>query len=71
MDEFDSNPERVRLLREVADEIRGDAVERQHLAAILYRVSDLYDESEETTPEEIYRNVRYIMEVTAQGGLDR
>ncbi|WP_142858720.1 hypothetical protein [Salinigranum halophilum] len=63
--------ERMRLLRAVADDLRGESSESQQLAALLYRVSDLYDESEETTPEEIYRNVRFILEVKARGGLGR
>jgi hypothetical protein len=63
--------ERMRLLRAVANDLRGESSESQQLAALLYRVSDLYDESEETTPEEIYRNVRFILEVKARGGLGR
>ncbi|WP_136601895.1 hypothetical protein [Salinigranum halophilum] len=63
--------ERMRLLRAVADDLRGESSESQQLAALLYRVSDLYEESEETTPEEIYRNVRFILEVKARGGLGR
>jgi hypothetical protein len=55
----------------VADDLRGESSESQQLAAVLYRVSDLYDESEETTPEEIYRNVRFILEVKERGGLGR
>jgi len=38
---------------------------------LLYRVSDLYDPDEETTPESIYRNVRTILAVRDAGGLDR
>jgi hypothetical protein len=68
---FDPDPDRMRLLRAVADDLRGESSESQQLAAVLYRVSDLYDESEETTPEEIYRNVRFILEVKERGGLGR
>lgn len=68
---FDPDPERMHLLRDVADEIRGDSSESQQLAAVLYRVSDLYDEDEATTPEEIYRNVRFILDVKERGGLGR
>ena len=68
---FDPDPERMQLLRDVADEVRGESSESQQLAAVLYRVSDLYDEDEETTPEEIYRNVRFILEVKERGGLGR
>jgi hypothetical protein len=63
--------ERMRLLRAVADDVRGDTSESQQLAAILYRVSDLYDEAEDTSPEEIYRNVRFILDVKERGGLGR
>lgn len=68
---FAPDPERVRLLREIADDLRGDSSASQQLAAVLYRVSDLYDDGEETTPEEIYRTVRFIMQVNRRGGLDR
>lgn len=63
-------PERVRVLRETADDLR--AAERgELLAAILYRVSDLYDPAEETTPPAVYRNVRTILRVTERGTLAR
>lgn len=68
---FDPDPERVEFLREVADEIRSDSSESKQLANILYRTSDLYDADEETTPEEIVRNVKFILEVTERGGLER
>jgi len=63
-------PERVRVLRETADDLRG-ADRGELLAAILYRVSDLYDPAEETTPEAVYRNVRTILRVTERGTLAR
>jgi hypothetical protein len=68
---FDPDPERTRLLRAVADDVRGESSESQQLAAVLYRVSDLYDAGEETTPEVIYRNVRFILDVKERGGLNR
>ncbi|WP_336364096.1 hypothetical protein [Halalkalicoccus salilacus] len=70
-DGFDPDPERVRLLRETADEIRGESSESEQLAAILYRVSDLYDPEEETSPQEIYIAVRNILNVKERGGLER
>ncbi len=70
-DEFDPNPDRVRLLREVANDIRGDSSERKQLANILYRTSDIYDPDEETTPEDVVRNVKFILEVIERGGLER
>ncbi|WP_176819405.1 hypothetical protein [Halopenitus persicus] len=67
----DDAAETRRALRAVAEDVRGDSSESQQVAAILYRVSDLYDPTEDTSPEEIYRNVRQIMRVKARGGLDR
>ncbi|ADJ15143.1 hypothetical protein [Halalkalicoccus jeotgali] len=67
----DPDPERVRLLRKTADDLRGECSESEQLAAILYRVSDLYDEDEETDPEEIYIAVRNILNVKENGGLGR
>ncbi|WP_336133305.1 hypothetical protein [Natronomonas amylolytica] len=68
-DSFADDPERVELLREVAEDVRGDSSESEQLAAMLYRVSDLYDPDEETTPAEIYRNVRNILDIKERGGL--
>lgn len=65
------NPERAALLREVAADVRGDSSESEQVAAMLYRVSDLYDPDEETTPEEVYRNMRNILRVTERGTLAR
>jgi len=59
------------FLREVAADVRGDSSESKQLSAILYRVSDLYDSEEQTSPEEIYLNVRHIMQIKAQGGIER
>jgi hypothetical protein len=71
MSDFEPDPERVELLREVAADVRGDSSERKQLANVLYRVSDLYDEDEETDPEEIYLAVRNILNVKESGGLER
>jgi uncharacterized protein (DUF2267 family) len=70
---FEADPERVRLLRAVADDIRGRTTssEGEQLAAIVHRISDLYDADEETSPGDIYRNARFIMQVNERGGLDR
>lgn len=68
---FDPDPRRVALLRETADDIRGDSSESKQLAAILYRVSDLYDETEDTSPSDIYLNVRNIFRIKERGGLRR
>ncbi len=68
---FDPDPDRVALLREVADDVRGESSESRQIAAVLYRVSDLYDAGEETSPEEIYRNVTTILEISERGTLER
>jgi hypothetical protein len=62
------DPDRAAVLREVAEEVRGESSESEQVAAMLYRVSDLYDPDEETTPAEIYRNLRTILEVKERGG---
>ena len=67
----DPDPERAALLREVAEDVRGETSESEQVAAMLYRVSDLYDPDEETTPAEIYRNLRTILEVKERGGRPR
>lgn len=59
------------LLREVAEDVRGDTSESEQLAAILYRVSDLYDEEEDTDPQDVYRNVKTIFEIKDRGTLAR
>jgi hypothetical protein len=57
-------------LRAVAEEIRGDSNESEQVAAMLYRVSDVYDEDEETTPRDVYVNMRNILRVKERGGRD-
>lgn len=67
-DRFEPDPERVRLLREIADDVRGDSAESKQVAALLYRVSDVYDEGEDTTPRDVYVNMRNILRVREGGG---
>ena len=69
---FPEDTEKRELLREVADEVRArdDSSEASQVGAFLYRVSDLYKEGEETSIPEIYMNMRHILEVREQGGLD-
>jgi hypothetical protein len=69
--EFAADDEVREFLRDVAEDVRGDSSESKQLSAILYRVSDLYDDEEETSPEEIYLNVRHIMRIKSEGGLRR
>ncbi len=70
-DRLPDDPEKVALLRDVADEVRGDSGESKQVAAILYRVSDIYDPDEETTPEHVYLNVRNILRIRERGTLER
>ncbi|MFC3958245.1 hypothetical protein [Halovivax cerinus] len=70
-DEFEPDPEHVAVLREIADDVRGDSSERKQLSNILYRTSDIYDPDEQTDPEDVIRNVKFILEVVERGGLDR
>jgi DNA-binding transcriptional ArsR family regulator len=73
MSEFGPDPERVEMLRAVAEEIRQseDSSEAEQLAAVVHRVSDLYDDAEETSPREIAIAMRTILRVSDQGGIDR
>jgi cell pole-organizing protein PopZ len=70
---FPADAEKREVLRAVAEEVRarGDSSEASQVSAFLYRVSDLYEASEETSPAEIYLNMRHIMDIKAQGGLNR
>jgi len=63
--------DRAALLRAVAEEIRGESGESEQVAAMVYRVSDLYDPDEETTPEAVYRNMRTILRIRERGTLAR
>ena len=65
-----SDPEKREFLREIADEIRGDSSESKQVAAFLYRVSDVYDDEEETDARDIYVNMRNILRVKETGGRD-
>jgi hypothetical protein len=72
--EFPDDPERVATLRATADDLRERGGERAALlGAVLYRVSDLYDPAEpaDTDPENVYRNMRTILQVTERGTLAR
>lgn len=65
-----SDADKRDLLREVAEEIRGESGESRQVAALVYRVSDLYDDNEETTPRDVYVNMKNILQVKEQGGKD-
>lgn len=66
---IDDDPERAALLRDVAAEIRGESSQSEQVAAMVHRVSDLYDPDEETTPEDVYLNMRNILRVKERGGM--
>ncbi|SHH35365.1 hypothetical protein [Halobaculum gomorrense] len=70
-EEFVADAETREFLRTIAEDVYGDSGESKQLSAILYRVSDLYDPDEDTSPEEIYLNVRRIMQIKERGGLKR
>ena len=65
-----SDSEKCEFLREIAGEIRGDSSESKQVAAFLYRVSDMYDENEETDARDLYVNMRNILRVKEAGGRD-
>nr|WP_276305110.1 hypothetical protein [Halomarina sp. PSR21] len=67
----EDDPEKAAFLREIAEEVRDGSSEASQLAAILYRVSDMYHPDGETTPQEIYLNVKYILGIKEQGGIER
>lgn len=68
-----SDEKKRAVLRSVATELREEAgsPEAERIAATVQRVSDLYDPDEDTSPAEIYRNMRTIFRVVEQGGMDR
>jgi hypothetical protein len=71
MSEFDA-PEKRDALREVADELReNDSEEAERVAAIVHRVSDIYDDDEDVDAQHVYLNMRRILEISEQGGIDR
>jgi len=71
MSEFD-DPEKRKVLREVADELREeDGEEAERVAAIVHRVSDIYDESEDVDAQHVYLNMRNILQISEQGGIER
>ncbi|PSQ59344.1 hypothetical protein BRD18_03695 [Halobacteriales archaeon SW_7_71_33] len=72
--EFPDDPERVAAMRALADDLRERGGERAGLlAAVVYRVSDLYDPEQpsDTDPEDVYRNMRNVLRVTERGTLAR
>ena len=64
---FDPDEERMETLRDIADDIRGESSESKLVAAMVYRVSDLFDPNEETTPRDIFVNMREIIRTKDAG----
>ena len=56
------------FLREIADELRGEDTESKQIAALLYRVSDVYDPEEDTDTRDVYVNMKSILRVKEAGG---
>ena len=63
-----SDDDKREFLREIADELRGEDTESQQVAALLYRVSDIYDSTEDTDPRDVYVNMKSILRVKEAGG---
>ena len=61
------------VLRSVADDLREQdgSDEAERIAAVVHRVSDIYDESEETDAQHVYLNMRNILQISEQGGIER
>ena len=71
MSDYD-DPEKRDVLREVADELRDeDSEEAERVAAIVHRVSDIYDEDEDVDAQHVYLNMRNILQISEQGGIER
>jgi len=71
MTDFDDTEKRD-ALRAVADELREkETEEAERIAALVHRVSDIYDDSEDTDPQHVYLNMRNILQISEQGGIDR
>jgi len=60
------------VLREVADDLREqDSEEAERIAALVHRVSDIYDEAEDVDAQHVYLNMRNILQISEQGGIER
>jgi len=59
-------------LREVADELRDeDSEEAERIAALVHRVSDIYADDEDVDAQHVYLNMRNILQISEQGGIER
>ena len=62
--------ETAEFLREIGREIResDDTSQAKQVAAIVYRISDIYDENEDTDARDVYLNMRQILDVKERDG---
>jgi len=67
MSEYDDDEKRA-VLRAVAEDLRDGSTEGDQVAAIVQRVSDLYDPAEDTDAREVYTNMKNILRVKEAGG---
>ncbi len=68
----DDDRKTMATIRAIAADVRDRDDDRsEQIAAMLYRVSDLYDPDESTTTQDIYTNMRTILNVKEQGGIRR
>jgi hypothetical protein len=66
------NAEKRDALREVAADLRDtDSEEAERVAAIVHRVSDIYDDTEDVDAQHVYLNMRKILQISEQGGIER
>jgi hypothetical protein len=69
--DFDDTQKRD-ALRGVADDLRGeDSDEAERIAALVHRVSDIYDDAEDVDAQHVYLNMRNILQISEQGGIER
>lgn len=66
-----TDDEKRDVLRTVAEDLRDEGEKGERIAALVHRVSDLYDDEEDTDPEHIYRNMKNILQISEQGGMNR
>jgi hypothetical protein len=71
MTSFD-DAEKRDTLRDVAEDLRDqESEEAERVAAIIHRVSDIYDDGEDIDAQHVYLNMRNILQISEQGGIER
>ncbi|MDL0122626.1 MULTISPECIES: hypothetical protein [Halobacterium] len=67
--------EKRAVLRSVADDLRDEdgnqSTEAERIAALVHRVSDIYDDDADVDAQHVYLNMRNILQISEQGGIDR